>query len=54
MKFWLVALVCLCFLASPLAAENYLILPFFNLSNEANLQWIGESLAETIRDTLGG
>ncbi len=52
MKFSFVALVCLCFLASPLAADNYLILPFFNLSNEANLQWIGESLAETIRDTV--
>jgi len=52
MKKLLAALFCLGAIASPVHAENYLILPFFNLSHDANLQWIGESLAETVRDTL--
>lgn len=38
--------------ASPLLAENYLVLPFFNLSKDANLQWIGESLSESVREAL--
>src|SRR5712671_2658391 len=33
-------------------ADTVLVLPFFNLSNSANLDWIGESLAETIRESL--
>ena len=28
------------------------MLPFFNVSNSANLDWIGESIAETIRESL--
>jgi tetratricopeptide (TPR) repeat protein len=45
------AVLCLC-AASPLLAENFLILPFFNLSGDSNLQWIGESLSENVRETL--
>jgi len=45
------AALCLC-AVGPLPAENFLILPFFNLSQDASLQWIGESLSESIRDTL--
>src|ERR1700704_5727519 len=33
-------------------ADTVLVLPFFNLSNSANLDWIGESIAETIRESL--
>jgi tetratricopeptide (TPR) repeat protein len=33
-------------------ADNYLVLPFFNLSKNSNLNWIGESFAESVRETL--
>jgi tetratricopeptide (TPR) repeat protein len=33
-------------------ADTYLVLPFFNLSKSTNLNWIGESLAETLREAL--
>jgi tetratricopeptide (TPR) repeat protein len=33
-------------------ADNYLVLPFFNLSKNTNLNWIGESFAESVRETL--
>src|SRR6266403_2467301 len=33
-------------------ADTVLVLPFFNLSNSTNLDWIGESFAETIRESL--
>jgi tetratricopeptide (TPR) repeat protein len=33
-------------------ADTVLVLPFFNLSNSPNLDWIGESFAETIRESL--
>jgi tetratricopeptide (TPR) repeat protein len=36
----------------PLRAENVLVMPFFNHANSANLDWIGESIAESIGDSL--
>jgi tetratricopeptide (TPR) repeat protein len=42
-----------CLALVPLRADTVLVLPFFNLSNSSNLDWIGESLAETIRESLG-
>jgi Flp pilus assembly protein TadD/TolB-like protein len=33
-------------------ADSVAVLPFFNLSNRESLEWIGESLAETIGETL--
>jgi Flp pilus assembly protein TadD len=33
-------------------AETALILPFFNHSKSSNLDWIGESIAESVRDSL--
>jgi tetratricopeptide (TPR) repeat protein len=33
-------------------ADTVLVLPFFNLCNSSNLDWIGESFAETIRGSL--
>jgi tetratricopeptide (TPR) repeat protein len=35
-----------------LRAETVLVLPFFNQSNSTNLDWIGESIAETVRESL--
>src|SRR6476646_7312177 len=35
-----------------LPAETVLVLPFFNYAKSANLDWIGESIAETIHDAL--
>ena len=34
------------------SAETYLVLPFFNYAKNSSLEWIGESLAENIRETL--
>src|SRR5216684_1365488 len=36
----------------PLCAETVLVLPFFNQAKSANLDWIGESIAETVRESL--
>ena len=41
-------------LAMPAWADTYLVLPFFNASRTANLDWIGESVAETVREALAG
>lgn len=38
--------------ARPARADNYLVLPFFNQSHEKNLDWIGDSLAEAVREAL--
>ena len=34
------------------SAETFLILPFFNISKTANLDWVGESLSESLREAL--
>jgi tetratricopeptide (TPR) repeat protein len=39
-------------LCGALHAETVLALPFFNHSASANLEWIGESIAETLHDAL--
>ena len=40
-------------LVSPvLRAATFVVLPFFNVSHRANLDWIGESLAESVREAL--
>jgi tetratricopeptide (TPR) repeat protein len=49
-----VALICALLCSSALcSAETFLILPFFNLSKTPSLDWIGESLSESIREALG-
>lgn len=45
-------LLVLLLFAGALRAETALVLPFFNHSKTANLDWIGESIAESVRDTL--
>src|SRR5215471_3954764 len=49
LSFLLLLLGCL---PSLLQADTVLVLPFFNYSQSANLEWIGESIAETIHDAL--
>ena len=49
----LTVLVCAFALRDPAKADTFAALPFFNLSNNSNLDWIGESLAESVRDSLG-
>jgi Tfp pilus assembly protein PilF len=36
----------------PLVADTAAVLPFFNYTKSANLDWIGESVAERIRESL--
>lgn len=45
-----VVLVCLC--AVPGLADNFLVLPFFNLEKSNSLDWVGESISEAIREAL--
>ncbi|MCU1233862.1 MAG: repeat-containing protein [Candidatus Solibacter sp.] len=40
------------FIAGPVRAETTLVLPFFNHSKSTNLDWVGESIAESVRDSL--
>jgi tetratricopeptide (TPR) repeat protein len=43
------AVVCI---AVPVWGETYLVLPFFNASRTSNIEWIGESVSESIREAL--
>ena len=47
---WFVLLSALA--TSALAADTVAVLPLFNQSKTPNLDWIGESAAETIRESL--
>jgi tetratricopeptide (TPR) repeat protein len=47
---FLISCVLICCTAA--RAENVLALPFFNHTHSANLDWIGESISETVRDAL--
>lgn len=40
------------FFAGALSAETTLVLPFFNHSKSTNLDWVGESIAQSVRDAL--
>jgi tetratricopeptide (TPR) repeat protein len=46
------ASVCFCLILPSAQAVTYLVLPFFNLSKDPHLDWIGESLAESVREAL--
>lgn len=49
----LLALVgAMCALAGMARAGSIVVLPFFNLTGNANLDWVGESLADTVRQAL--
>jgi len=45
-------LACWLVSAAGASAETFLILPFSNLSSSSNLDWLGESMAESIREAL--
>src|SRR5947199_9756066 len=45
------AVVCLA-VAALGRAETYLVLPFSNGSGNATLDWVGESVSETVREVL--
>ena len=45
--------VLLLFFSGALCAETTLVLPFFNHSKSTNLDWVGESIAESVHDSLG-
>lgn len=46
------ALLLLCLCAGSSLAQNFLVLPFFNSGQSNNIDWIGESISETIRESL--
>jgi tetratricopeptide (TPR) repeat protein len=46
------ASLCFCLILPSAQAVTYLVLPFFNLSKDSNLDWMGESLAESVREAL--
>jgi tetratricopeptide (TPR) repeat protein len=48
----LLGLVVLFCISGVLRADTTLVLPFFNHSKSTNLDWIGESIAETVHDAL--
>src|ERR1051326_207382 len=41
-----------CALATSVRADTFVVLPFFNVTKNTNLDWIGESVAESIREAL--
>ena len=48
-----IAALCVCLCWSGIAkADNFLVLPFFNLSKDVSLNWIGDSIAEAVRESL--
>jgi tetratricopeptide (TPR) repeat protein len=50
---WRIAALAVYLICAALArADNFLVLPFFNLSKDPNLNWIGDSIAEAVRESL--
>ena len=45
-------LALLVFFTGVLHSETALVLPFFNQTKSGNLDWVGESIAESVRDSL--
>ncbi len=52
MRQWLAYTVLVCGLTICAKADTFVVLPFFNVSKSANLDWIGESLSESIHEAL--
>jgi len=48
---WLVAILATVYIPAA-RADTYLVLPFFNVSKNSSLDWIGEGLAETVQEAL--
>jgi tetratricopeptide (TPR) repeat protein len=45
-------LISVCAFGCSLKADTYAVLPFFNISKDKNLDWIGESVSETVAEAL--
>lgn len=52
MRQFVAALAASLLFAPALPAATYLVLPYFNLTAQPNLDWIGESVAESVREAL--
>ncbi len=52
MRRWLAHTLFVCALTICARADTFVVLPFFNVSKNASLDWIGESLSESIREAL--
>ena len=52
MRWLLAACICWCEFNLAALADTYAVLPFFNVSKDRNLDWVGESLSETISEGL--
>src|SRR5579871_1705156 len=48
MRFITAAALTLCLTAPAIRADTYAVLPFFNVSKNKNLDWIGESISEAV------
>ena len=46
-------LAALVFLILPAAAQSVVVLPFINLTKNQSMNWIGESVADSIQEALG-
>jgi tetratricopeptide (TPR) repeat protein len=53
MQQFLVSAALLCAAIQPAPAQTAAVIPFFNPSPARNLDWVGESIAEVIREALG-
>jgi tetratricopeptide (TPR) repeat protein len=51
-RWFYLAVICAVLVTPAANADTYLVLPFFNLSKNSNLDWIGESVAETVQEAL--
>ncbi len=52
MRWWLAHTALVCALTICARADTFVVLPFFNVSKNASLGWIGESLSESISEAL--
>ena len=52
MRSLVVSFACLVVFFSAARADTFVVLPFFNLSKDSNLEWIGESLAQALEEGL--
>jgi tetratricopeptide (TPR) repeat protein len=52
MRCSLAVLICVCAFSCSVRADTYAVLPFFNITKDKNLDWIGESVSETVGEAL--
>lgn len=50
---WIIAAAgCIGLFCSTLRADTFLVLPFFNVSKDASIDWIGESVAQSVEEAI--